>query len=276
MLNRSPGAISSAGTSPASSQVTRSRLDTSDPVKVGWPGLPGSVQVMVGAVAGPGANRTFDTLEQSRPGASTSQTSSPPTGALSGPPAVPAWVTSIRKVATEPPCTVTPSTFEFGPFGPLTGTSTASTPLTTRSGGGGVTVRATVSRYDCRTPAVSWMPSFIRLLRTTAPGPGAEPRTLAWTTTSNTAPGSTYRPVGESSPMAKATTVSARLLMTNGAVLSGVAWGEPVTTKPGGRKSTTWGLRVWVALLKSTRRAKHTRSPSRNRVSSTGRSALSR
>src|SRR6478735_6398553 len=146
MVNRWPGAISSAATSPDSSHVTRSRLDTDEPVKAGWSGLPGSVQVMVGAVAGAGPNRKLETVEQFRPGASTSHTSRPPTGAPLAPPGVPSWFTSIRKVATDPPWTTTPSAFEFGPFGPLAGTSTPSTPLTTRSGGGGVTERGSVSR----------------------------------------------------------------------------------------------------------------------------------
>ena len=191
MPTRSPGAICSVGRSPGSAQVTRSRLSASDPAKVGWPGPPGSVHAIVGAVVGPTSTRTFDTAVQSRPAGSTSQTSRPPTGVPSAPPAVPAWVTSIRKVATDPPCTATPSASEFGPDGPNAGTSTLSTPLTTRSGGGGVTVSGTASRKDRRVPAVSSMPSFIRLARAWAPGPGAPSSTRACRTASKTAPGGT-------------------------------------------------------------------------------------
>ena len=61
------------------------------------------------------------------------------------------------------------------------------------------------------------------------------------------------------------------------AVFAGVACTEPVTSsKPGGRKSMTCGLRVWVWSEKSTRRAKQARSPARNALSTSGRSVLSR
>ena len=151
MLVVAPGAsswLSTVAEVGSSAAVTRSRLRLVAPAKFGWLASPGSVHATVGAVAGAGTARTLLMSAQVMPAGSTSHTSVPPNGYAETP--VPPLVTSIRKVATEPPWTREPSTLLFGGFGPLAGLSTCATPFTTTAGGAGTLVMSVEVRNEAR------------------------------------------------------------------------------------------------------------------------------